>query len=645
MGCGSSSGASNVETVANKESSMKYVDNSKGGVDGSPSTSPRLGNNTLPSPNAIKKKKKKDAGKSSPRKDHPKMFDKVETMQDLAVNSALSTTMYTLPKTRLMIKTDPKELGYEDFKLISKGMVTVERGPPKDGTQGLAVSVVSDFIPRFGLNLTEQEKSSILNTYENHTLELSDTTSADIIKKRLKKPRFKSVTMRPIGGYLKSIASVAISSDDRLVTVAMSRGKNIPTGDGPLLVNNIGGPGAGASRSSNVGAVGLGQIPGRASSAGSVTMKVKADAIARIVRCVDLRTGMTIGMLKQKGFDPEATADMLFSVDDQHLISCSSEGSVFLWHMGKMKIHKTFEVGAEFNPTGRLFQVRCSNDGRYVATCGEDIDDDGITCGQVAVWLSDGPKQVQAFMGHKHPVITLTFHPDNKTICSGDKGGHLLIWDAESGEIHKRISSHMITMRTVHYMSATRLLSADERFTRVWEVDHEQHVYTPVWTKHLDSEAVMWSVAKAEAEKEAAEDAESAEDGSQNPEETSDANKSVTPSPKTSAYSGFGCRKLSSHEDEDRDPTDFTLMKPPSSQSRTRQRMLVPMPCGVLLSCVSLREVHLLCPETGEVLSTINTKAPISCAAGGRSTCVLGDIWGNVSALDIEMSNSLPNMY
>eukprot|EP01059_Diplonema_ambulator_P032936 TRINITY_DN6682_c0_g2_i2.p1 TRINITY_DN6682_c0_g2~~TRINITY_DN6682_c0_g2_i2.p1 ORF type:complete len:656 (+),score=91.66 TRINITY_DN6682_c0_g2_i2:35-1969(+) len=644
MGCGSSSSGSKVNEAATKESSLKYVDNNSKGAD-SPRKSPKGGGEGtgggLPSPNGIKKKKKKNEGKMSPRKEAPKMFDKVTTLSELSEIASLNTTMYTLPVVRLAVKTDPKDEGFNDYKLITRGLAAMERGPPTPDSQAVVIS--TDFTPRFGLNLSPEEREAVCNIGAlSSPSEIQTITMANIIKSRMRKPKFKGATLRAIGGYSKSIASVAISSDDRLITVAMSRGKNIPVGDGPLLIQqhftNAG------SRASTLG------TQTRGSSAGSVTMKVKADAIARIVRCVDLRTGMTIGMLKQKGFDPEATADMIFSVDDQHLISCSAEGSVFLWHMGKMKIHKTFEVGADFNPTGRLFQVRCSNDGRYVATCGEDIDDDGITCGQVAVWQSEGPKQVQAFMGHKHPVITLCFHPDNKTICSGDKGGEVLIWDAESGTIHKQILSHIITLRTVHYISEDRLLTADERFTRVWKVDHEKHVYTPLWTKHLDSAAEMWKEPKIapqaeEAESEGTEDDEEDEVPEKNSIHKSAEGISPTPSPKASACSGFACRKLSDHEAEGRDPKDPTVMSPPTSQSRTRQRMIVPLPCGVLLSCLSLREVTVLDPETGEVLSTIMTKAPISCAAGGRSTCILGDIWGNISALDIEMGNSLPLMY
>ena len=581
MGCG---GSTSTEEPG-KDGSDKYREAA------TPKKSPTNARETIPSPLCSPKGKdgiiklsprdlkKKKKIKGSPR-GSPRMFPRAVKVGERAEpnETGQGTTAYTMPKKRLACKINPTDDNFSDIYSLVKGKAYLERAPPFPNST--CVTVVPEFSPRITVSLTAEESQSI-TTQPDGSIDFGDLTGAKVLSARLgvTPPRLRSYKFRYLTGFNKSIASVALSHDGRLCTVAMSRGKVVPTGELVVQVS----PGLFQSQSKI-------STNARSSSAGSVHGQVKADSISRIVRCIDLRTDMLVGMLKQKGFEPEATSDMHFSYDDQHLVSCTNEGSVLLWHMGRMKIHKQLEIGMDFNGVGRLSQVTVSPNGKLVAAGGEDIDDDGMTIGQVPVWTTEGQKQIQSFAAHRAPVFSLHFHPDSIHICSGDRNGVIHIWAAETGELVHTLEGHTISVRSIHYLNSGLLLTADERFTRLWDIQDNE--YTPVWTKHIDSkESIQWADdPRAQAE----------------------------------------C-------DEDEIDVGPLFMHPPADQSRTRQRLLITIPGGILLSAISTREVILIDAHTGNQIADIPVKSPVSCAAASNSLIVMGDIWGNVYAVDLDM--------
>jgi hypothetical protein len=47
-------------------------------------------------------------------------------------------------------------------------------------------------------------------------------------------------------------------------------------------------------------------------------------------------------------------------------------------------------------------------------------------------------RQVRALQGHNHPVTALVFLPDGRYMLSGDRGGKIILWDMETGEMIAR---------------------------------------------------------------------------------------------------------------------------------------------------------------------------------------------------------------
>ncbi|KAJ9469584.1 putative WD repeat-containing protein [Diplonema papillatum] len=615
MGCGSS--ANTPATKDDGDNSKKYAEGEskkspRDKADGAPK-SPRKDGKDSNSPKDNKKKKGKKV------KETPRQFKRVTTMVELEDNTeAAGVTTVTLPRKRVGYKVDPKDDGFASYLSITSGQSSVARGPPEEG--GTVVTLVPDFSPKFTLNLTKDESAQIKES-DDSSFELGDLTLISLLNSRYRKPALKGYQLRPLCGFCKSLAAVAISPDDRLVSIAMSRGKAICPNDHLTIP----------------GVPSLAKLSGSRHSSGSIPgqVQLKLDSFYRVIRCYDFRTAQLVGLLKRKGLEPEVTSFMEFGVDDQQLFSCTQEGSVLLWHMGRMKLQKPME---EYSSVGRLAQVRVSDNGKYVAACGEDIDDDGTTCGQVPVWLIEAGRQVIAFTKHKAPCNALAFHPKSEIVMSGDRAGMLLVWVVETGKVLKRVKAHEIQIRSIHFISESRVVTSDERFTRMWEFNSDMTECTPVWSKHLD-----WPVPLAfdkddedqayesEEEVETEEDNNAAKRSANGSDEDNDEAEDVEKSK--------GIEKGKTVEM--RPVTRYPLRAPPN-QGKIRQRLSLTLPCGIILQCLSIKEIYLLSVDTGELVANIDIPSFISCGQGGRSAAVLGDVQGNVYALDLEMTHALP---
>eukprot|EP01063_Lacrimia_lanifica_P018110 TRINITY_DN25070_c0_g1_i1.p1 TRINITY_DN25070_c0_g1~~TRINITY_DN25070_c0_g1_i1.p1 ORF type:complete len:628 (+),score=197.90 TRINITY_DN25070_c0_g1_i1:59-1942(+) len=624
MGCG---GSAQAQEPAKEKTADKYKEdekkdkggkngakaNDKGAAAATPDNTPDAPKSPR-SPKSPRGKKKNKNG----RKDG-EMFKKVPPVISSLVASDVpsSVTSYLHPCQFVEIQPDRKvpDQPKFDFMGVCLGGTSVIRGPPGDpDAGGRTVSVVSDLCPRFSLNMSQEEAAAFSIDEASHKAVMADALNPiKLLIDRTAKTKYDGCSIRSLPGYNRPIAAIAISSDERSFTVCMGKGKPIVVRDNGVGLQMFGGtgppPGGGGGSRQQSGAGGS-----RTSSFSSLTGHLRMERLAKIIRCHDFRTGQTTGMLKQKALEPETTTDMLFANEDQHLVTCTSEGCVFIWNMGRMKLHKQLEVGVEYNPCTKLHQVRISPNGKLVASCGEDIDDDGKGVGQVAVWETDTAKQVNAFTGHKSPAFALGFHPNSEHIISGEKKGTIILWVALTGEVLKRVLGHTQPVRSVWFNGERSFFSVDERFIRLWNVEEDDGDFTPVFTKHIDNELGEKFVSPTDEE--IANMEAEAEDQEEDDEEDGDEKQPSCPS--------------------------YLQMNPPPRQSKLRQRLVVPLPCGLLLSCISTREVQVIDGASGDVVEKVWTKAPVSCAAGGRSTAVLGDVFGNVYCLDFKMKHMLP---
>jgi WD40 repeat protein len=111
-----------------------------------------------------------------------------------------------------------------------------------------------------------------------------------------------------------------------------------------------------------------------------------------------------------------------FHPDDKRLFSADSWGKVCCWPVSDPEPTPCWTIEAAHDGWIRCLAV--SPDGTLVATCGSDR--------KVCVWSAAEGKLQQQFAGHGDDVFALAFHPDGKSLVSGDLKGCIKHWDVAS---------------------------------------------------------------------------------------------------------------------------------------------------------------------------------------------------------------------
>jgi WD40 repeat protein len=111
------------------------------------------------------------------------------------------------------------------------------------------------------------------------------------------------------------------------------------------------------------------------------------------------------------------------------LISGGYDGKLIWWDVAANKQIRTIDAHAKW-----IRKVVVSRDGKIVASVGDDM-----VC---RVWDVSSGKKIHELRGHaeKTPtnftsmLFTAAFSPDGKQLVTGDKVGHIVIWDTSSGK-------------------------------------------------------------------------------------------------------------------------------------------------------------------------------------------------------------------
>lgn len=84
-----------------------------------------------------------------------------------------------------------------------------------------------------------------------------------------------------------------------------------------------------------------------------------------------------------------------------------------------------------------------------------------------------------AIQGHEAPLLTADVSPDNRLIASGDRGGGLKIWDAESGTEMKDLRFSAQEVTSVAFSPNGKILAAagQDRTVRLWDVETWEELF------------------------------------------------------------------------------------------------------------------------------------------------------------------------
>jgi WD40 repeat protein len=150
------------------------------------------------------------------------------------------------------------------------------------------------------------------------------------------------------------------------------------------------------------------------------------------VKVWDSKTGAVVQILEAA--HTHSAYSVVFHSDGKHLASTGGDGKVKVWNWkrGGEPVF-TRPSGADHN-RGTAYGVAFSPDGRRLAA-GCD--------GAVNVWDWENEQLlVGPLPGHAKKGICVAFSPDGQRLASGSWTGHVMIWDAETGELLHTLSEH-----------------------------------------------------------------------------------------------------------------------------------------------------------------------------------------------------------
>jgi eukaryotic-like serine/threonine-protein kinase len=196
-----------------------------------------------------------------------------------------------------------------------------------------------------------------------------------------------------------------------------------------------------------------------ASACGDGTVKVR-----------DSTTGEVVQTLKAAHTD--SVYSVVFHPGGRHLASAGADRKVKVWDLATRRNVFTGPSGADHN-RGTAYGVAFSPDGRLLAA-----GSDGAV--KVWDWENDKDQPLLTLPGHAPKGISVAFSPDGRRLASASWSGHVMIWDAGTGERLHTLSEHHHPVSALAFSpDGRRLVSAcfDRRLI-VWDATTGRPLHT-----------------------------------------------------------------------------------------------------------------------------------------------------------------------
>ena len=132
-----------------------------------------------------------------------------------------------------------------------------------------------------------------------------------------------------------------------------------------------------------------------------------------------------------------------FSADGTRMATTDSQGGLRAWWLEDSGAVPLWSLKEAHD--GWIRAVAASPDGRYFATAGNDR--------VVRLWSTADGRRILEFAGHTGEIFSLAFHPDGRSLVSGDLFGKVHHWDLERGTLLRELDASALHTRGEDFLA------------------------------------------------------------------------------------------------------------------------------------------------------------------------------------------------
>ncbi|KAL5634188.1 hypothetical protein ACGC1H_006124 [Rhizoctonia solani] len=259
----------------------------------------------------------------------------------------------------------------------------------------------------------------------------------------------------PLKSHTSPISTVAYSPDSARLASGSARG-TIRVWD-PYTGQLILGP--------------FGEHSGVASLAFSPNAKLIAAAEGTTIQVYNAQTGQTVlGPLEGH---TNRVNSVIFSRDNEQLFSCSSDGTIRLWNMQDLAVPYNPQPQPQNDFPNDLYCARYSYDGLHLVS--------GSTNGTVYIWdVLTGEMTLGPLVGHTRSISAVDLSPNNAYVASASRDTTLRIWDAQDGRnLHGPLEADLWSPTCIRFSpdSLCIIAAAYNEPAQIWDVYSGQLVF------------------------------------------------------------------------------------------------------------------------------------------------------------------------
>lgn len=141
-----------------------------------------------------------------------------------------------------------------------------------------------------------------------------------------------------------------------------------------------------------------------------------------------------------------------FHPDRRRLLTADSWGEIRWWAHADREPNPIKTIRSAHD--GWVRDLAVSGDGRLFATCGMDR--------KVRLWSAEDGRKIHELAEHNADVFAVAFHPDNRSLISGDQFGNVKQWDVATGRKTRDFNGRVLHMLSrLQDVGGVRCLSFD----------------------------------------------------------------------------------------------------------------------------------------------------------------------------------------